>query len=136
MSSDVRQSTERLEKSSSFSKPSVASPTSQLILQPSRCFTYVTDHPPTLPSLHLRRRSFSNPSVALPRSQLILQLFRCLAYVTAYSPTFLSLFLRHRLFIYVIWRAAHVMWYFAVRTRDSQKVRIHSSIVLRNLNNI
>ena len=29
---------------SSISNPSVALPTSQLILQPSRCFTYVTDH--------------------------------------------------------------------------------------------
>ena len=33
---------------SSFSNPSVASPTSQLILQPFRCFTYVTVHSPTL----------------------------------------------------------------------------------------
>ena len=32
----------------SFSNPSVALPTSQLILQPFRCFTYVTVHSPTL----------------------------------------------------------------------------------------
>ena len=32
---------------SSFSKLSVALPTSQLIVQPFRCFTYVTDHFPT-----------------------------------------------------------------------------------------
>ena len=38
----------------SFSNPSVALPTSQLILQPSRCFTYVTVHYPTLLSLLLR----------------------------------------------------------------------------------
>ena len=66
---------------SSFSNPSVASPTSQLILQSFRCFTYVTVHTPTVHSLllrhrrahspafqsfHLRHSSFSNPSVVLP----------------------------------------------------------------------
>ena len=49
---------------SSFSNPSVASPTSQLILQPFRCFTYVTVHSPTLLSLHLRHSSFSITSFA------------------------------------------------------------------------
>ena len=65
----------------SFSNPSVALPTSQLILQPFRCFTYVIDtsptsqlfhcfthvtaHSPTLPLLYLCHSSFSNPS-ALP----------------------------------------------------------------------
>ena len=57
---------------SSFSNPSVASPTSQLILQPFPCFTYVTAYFPTLhcftyvrahsltlPLLHLRHSSFS-----------------------------------------------------------------------------
>ena len=64
------------------SKLSVASPTSQLILQPFprftystsqlilqhfRCFTYVTDHSPTSQALHLiEHSSFSNPSLALP----------------------------------------------------------------------
>ena len=38
---------------------SVALPTSQLILQPFRCFTYVTVHSPTLLSLLLRHRLFS-----------------------------------------------------------------------------
>ena len=71
----------------SFSDPSVTLPTSQLILQPFRCFTYITAHSPThsvasptsqlilqpIPLLHLRHSSFSNPSVALPTSQLILQ---------------------------------------------------------------
>ena len=74
---------------SSFSNPSVTSPTSQLfcsasvalptshlILQSFRCFTYVTAHFQTLPSLHLRHSSFSNASVALPTTQLILQSFR------------------------------------------------------------
>ena len=44
---------------SSFSNPSLALPTSQLILQPFRCFTYVTAHSPTLLSLLLRYRIFS-----------------------------------------------------------------------------
>ena len=90
-----------------FSNLSVTSPTSQLILQSLRHFTYVTAHSPTFPSLHLRHSSFSNPSVALPTSQLILQPFRCFPYVTAHSPTLLSLLVRHRLFTYVTWRAAH-----------------------------
>ena len=57
----------------SFSKPSVALPTSQLILQHLRHFNYVTTHYPTLPPLYLRHSSFSNLSVTLPTSQLILQ---------------------------------------------------------------
>ena len=95
---------------SSFSIPSAALPTSQLILQPFRCFTYVIGTSPTsqhilqhfrrftyvtaqstvLPLLHLRHSSFSNPSAASstpqiilqssaasPTSQVILQPFRC-----------------------------------------------------------
>ena len=54
---------------SSFFKLSVASPTSQLILQSFRRFTYVTAHTPILPLLHLRHSSFSNPSFASPTSQ-------------------------------------------------------------------
>ena len=108
----------------------IALPTSQLIPQPFRCFTYVTahsptffslllrhslftyvtwraarTHSPTFPSLYLRQNSFSNPYFALPTSQLILQPFRCFTYVTAHSPAFLSLLLRHSLFTYVTWRA-------------------------------
>ena len=94
----------------SFSNPSVALPTSQLVLQLFHCFTYVTlhcptflslllrhsrAHSPTFPSLHLCHNSFSNPSFALPTSHLIFQPFRCFTYVTVYSPTFLSLLLRH-----------------------------------------
>ena len=106
----------------SFCNPSVALLTSQLILQPFRCFTYFTvhspntsfasptsqalhsihlassAHSPTFPLLHLRHNSFSSPSVALPTSQLILQSFRCFTYVTVHSPTLLSLLLRHKLF--------------------------------------
>ena len=112
-----------------FSNLSVSSPTSQLILQPFRrftyviahsptlrCFTYVNPHSPTLPLLHLRHSSFSNPSVASPTSQFILQPFfrfsyvnnssldspgdilqpfRHLTYVTTHSPTLPSLYLRH-----------------------------------------
>ena len=95
---------------SSFSSPSVVSPTPQFIpqpffrftyvtsssldspgepaefiLQPSRPFTYVTTHSPTLPSLYLRHSSFSNPSVASPTSQFILQPFFRFSYVTSSS---------------------------------------------------
>ena len=107
-------------RQNSFSNPSVALPTSQLIIQTFRCFINSTDHSPTFPLLHLRHRSFSNPSVALPchssfsnpsvalpTSQLIIQTFRCFINSTDHSPTLLSLVLRHRLFTYVTWRAAH-----------------------------
>ena len=96
---------------SSFSNPSVALPTSQLILQPFCCFTHITAHSPTfpllylhhssfsnlyvtsptsqlilqpIPSLYLRHSSFSNPSVASPTSQLILLPFFRLSYVTGF----------------------------------------------------
>ena len=75
----------------SFSNPYIASPTSQLNLQPFRRFTYiiahsttlpllhlrhrhltyVTAHSPTRPPLHLRPMSFYNPSVASPTSQAL-----------------------------------------------------------------
>ena len=95
---------------SSFSNLYVTSPTSQLILEPFRRFTYVTAYSPTFrcftyvtaelimqtfPSLHLRHNSFS---VALPTPQLILQPFSCFTYVTNHSPTLLSLLLRYKLF--------------------------------------
>ena len=87
----------------SFSNPSVALPTSQLIsnlsfaltssqalliLQFFRHFTDVTAHSPTLPSLYLHHSSFPNPSVASPTSQLILQPFIRSDFVTgsAHSP--------------------------------------------------
>ena len=97
----------------SFSKLSVTSPTSQLILilQAFRHFAYVTAHSPTLPSLYLRHNSFSNPSAASPELssfsklsvtsptlQLILQPFPRFTYVTAHSPTLPLLRLRHRSF--------------------------------------
>ena len=72
-------------------------PTSQLILQHLRSFTYLTAHSPTIPWLYLRHSSFSNPSVASPTSQVILKPFRRFTYATAHSPTFNSLLLRHRL---------------------------------------
>ena len=73
MSCDIGEVTDRLEneqsylqynEQSSFSNLSVTSPTSQLILQPIRRFTYITTHSQTLPLLHLRHSSFSNPFVA------------------------------------------------------------------------
>ena len=59
----------------------------KLILQAFRCFTYVTAHSPTLPSLYLRRSSFSNPSVASPTSQFILQAFFRFSFDTGFSLT-------------------------------------------------
>ena len=91
----------------------VTSPTSKLILQPFRRFTYVTAHTTTLPLLHLRHSSFSNPSFASPTSQLcsfsnlsvtsptsqfMLQPFRRFTYVTDDSPNLLLLQLRHSSF--------------------------------------
>ena len=52
----------------SFSKLCVTSPTSQLILQPFRRFTYVTAHSSTLPLLHLSHSTFSIPFFASPTS--------------------------------------------------------------------
>ena len=71
----------------SFSNPSVTSPTSQLILQPFRRFTYVTAQSPTLPSLYLCHRSFSNPFVHLRHSSFSSPSFA--------SPTSQALHLRH-----------------------------------------
>ena len=80
MSCDVCEVTESLENElcydysyelCSFSNLSVTSPTSQLILQRFRRFTYATAHSPTLPLLHLRHSSFSNPSFASPTSQTL-----------------------------------------------------------------
>ena len=95
----------------SFSNPSVALPTSQLILQPFRHLTCVTAHSPTLPSFHLRHSSFFNTSVVLPTSQLILnpsvasptlqlilQPFRHFTYITAHFPTLPSLYIHHSSF--------------------------------------
>ena len=73
-------------------------PTSQLILQPFRRFTYTTTHSPTLPLLHLCHSSFSNPYVTLPTPQLILQPFHCFTYITAHSSTLTSLYLCHNSF--------------------------------------
>ena len=95
---------------STFSNPSVALSTSQLILQPFRRFICVTAHSPTLPSLCIRHSSFSNPSVALPTWQLIPQHFRRFIYAIVHSPTLLSLLLRHKLFTYVTWRAATAVY--------------------------
>ena len=71
----------------SFSNPSAALPTPQLILQPFRCFTYVIAHSPTLPTLHPRHNSFYNPSATSPTSHVILQHFCCFTYVTGTSRT-------------------------------------------------
>ena len=84
----------------SFSNPSVAIPTSQLIIKPFRCFINVIVHYQTLLSHLLRHKlcSFSKLSVTSPKSQLILQSFRRFTYITAYSPTLPLLHLRHSSF--------------------------------------
>ena len=56
---------------SSFSNLCETSPTPQLILQPFRRFTYITAHYRTLPLIHLCHSSFSNPSFAFPTSQAL-----------------------------------------------------------------
>ena len=96
-----------------MTNPSVASPTSQFILQPFFCFSYVTSSSLNSPG---QLCSFSNLSVTSPTSKLNLQPFRRFTYITAHSPTLLllhlrhslsptllSLLLRHRLFTYVTW---------------------------------
>ena len=76
MSCDVGKASEGLEKSCDVDEVTEmlendqsSLPTSRFILQPFRCFTYVTVHSPTLPLLHLRHSSFSNPSFASLTSQ-------------------------------------------------------------------
>ena len=56
MNCDVGEVTESLENEQSHF---LALPTSQLILQPFRCFTYVTAHSPTLLSPLLRHKIFT-----------------------------------------------------------------------------
>ena len=46
-------------RQNSFSNPSVALPTSRIILQPFRCFIYVTVHSPNLLSLLLCHKLFT-----------------------------------------------------------------------------
>ena len=79
-------------------QPFVASPTSQLILQPFRRFTNVTARSTTVPLLHLRHRHFTYVIDTSPTSQLILQLFRRFIYVTSHSTTLPVLHLRHSSF--------------------------------------
>ena len=115
MSCDIGEVTESLENElcydynyelCSFSNLSVTSPTSQLIVQPFRRFTYVTAHSPTLPLLHIGHSSFSNPSFTSTSqalhlrhlAELILQPFHHFTYVTTNSPTLPSLYLRHSSF--------------------------------------
>ena len=99
----------------SFSNPSVGLPTSQLILQRFRCFTYVTVHSPTffrfsyVTSSSINELcSFSNLSVTSPKAQLILQPFRCFTYVSAHSPTLPLLYLRHSSFSKPFFRFSYV----------------------------
>ena len=56
MSCDVGKAAEGLENEA---EPYIASPTSQLIVQPFRCFTYITAHSTALPLLHIHHRHFT-----------------------------------------------------------------------------
>ena len=108
--------------SASFSNPYIASPTSQLILQQFRRFTYVTAHSTALPLLHLRHLANRPCPYEWRMSQcLILQPLHRFTYVTAHSPTLRRftyitdhsttlplLHLHHRHFTFFTWRAAHV----------------------------
>ena len=67
------------------------SPTSQLILQTFRRFTYSTAHSKALALLHLRIGTS-------PTSQFIQQPFRRFIYATVHSTTLPPLHIRHRLF--------------------------------------
>ena len=104
MSYDVVEATESLEnelcfqslhlRHSSFPNSPLASPTSQLILQPFFRFSYLTGFSHEL-------CSFSKLSVASPTSQLIPQLFPRFTYVVAHSPSLPLLHLRHSSFSYL-----------------------------------
>ena len=95
---------------SSFSNLSIALPTSQFILQPFRCFTYVTAHSTTLLSLLLRHRIFTYVTWRAAHENRNTQfrisiknlgeepLFTHFTYVTTHSPTLPSLYLRHTSF--------------------------------------
>ena len=92
---------------SSFSSPSASSPTSQVILKPFCCFTYIIDtsptsqfilqpfccfiyttaHSTTLLPLYPCHSSFYHPSAASPTSQVILKPFCCFTYITGTSHT-------------------------------------------------
>ena len=103
MSCDVGEVTERLEhelylRHSSFSNPSVASPASQLILQPFFHFSYVTGSSLNSHGEPPMQSSFSKLSVASPTSQLIIQPFRRFTYVTTRSPFLPLLHLHHSSF--------------------------------------
>ena len=84
----------------SISNPFVALPTSQLIFQHFRCFTYVTAHSPTLPLLSPTSQFILQPffRFSYVTAELILQPFRHFTYVTTDSPTLPQLYLRHSSF--------------------------------------
>ena len=85
---------------SSFSNHSGVLLTSQLILQPFRCFTYAIGTSPTSYALHLRHRHFTYVIGTSPTSQFILEPFRRFTYITAHSTTLPLLQLRHKHFTY------------------------------------
>ena len=129
MSCDVGQATERFENELWLF---IASPTSQLILQSFRRFTYITAHSTTLPLLHLRHSHLTYVRLCLilqlfiasPRSQLILQPFRCFTYVIGTSPTSQLILQPFCRFIYI---AAHstILPLLHLRHRHFSYVRLY-----------
>ena len=99
---------------SSFYNPSATSPTSHVFLQPFRCFSYVTAHPPTLPPLHLSHSSFYNASPTSTALPLLHLRHRHFTYVTTHSASLPPLHLRHRSFYNpsIVWptsQALHIL---------------------------
>ena len=60
----------------SFSNPSIALPISQLILQPFRCFTYITVHSPTHLSILLRHRLVTYETWRLAHEVIVIWVVR------------------------------------------------------------
>ena len=101
----------------SFPNPSVALPTSQCILQPFRCFTYVTVHSPTLLSLLLRHKHFTNftwraaHAPNLPSRSLLLKIKRSLCYGSHISSHCTVKYIGHIACLYLDMLASRHIYY-------------------------
>ena len=125
---DVGEATEGLEnEQSSFSNSSVTSPASQLILKPFCCFTYITVHSPTFPSLHLCHRHFTCVTGISPLSQAFHLCHRHFTSVTGISPLSQAFHLCHRHFTHVTWRGAHDK----IRQWNKIKKKIRSTKIIK-----
>ena len=105
----------------SFSNPSIALPTSQLIPQPFCCFTYVTAHSPTLLSLFLRHRLFTYVTWRA-NPWLKLGLCGCFSFCTLLVCTLLRHFhLKFYILVIIIWQQylGHRVRWIRGKARDS-----------------